>query len=71
VAARVAAEIAAEFRSQPELIKGAGGIFTVTADGALVYDKKATGRFPDEGEITGILRAKAKQSPPPRKASPG
>lgn len=52
----MAAEIAGEFQSQPVLTKGAGGVFIVTMDGKVLWDKKATGRFPDEGEITEIVK---------------
>jgi len=31
----------------------------VTVNGALVFSKKQTGRFPEPGEITGKLQAKA------------
>ncbi len=37
------------------LVEGSGGVFTVTVDGRLVYDKKETGRFPEKGEVTGLL----------------
>lgn len=39
-----------------ELIPSGGGVFEVVADGELVHSKKATGRFPDPGEIAGALR---------------
>ena len=39
-----------------ELVEGSGGVFEVTADGDLIYSKKATGRDPEPGEIAGILR---------------
>jgi|TARA_B100000902_G_scaffold9710_2_gene11997 selenoprotein W-related protein len=34
-----------------EIVEGSGGVFEVTANGALIYSKKETGRFPEEGEI--------------------
>jgi len=34
-----------------QLIKGGGGIFDVTVDGALVYSKHQTGMFPDENAL--------------------
>jgi selenoprotein W-related protein len=55
----VAAEIVGEFRSQPEMTRGSGGIFVVTMDGQVIWDKKQTGRFPDPGEITDIVKEKA------------
>jgi predicted Rdx family selenoprotein len=67
----VAAEVAGECQSQAELIKGSGGIFVVTLDGAVIYDKKATGRFPNVGEVTKLAKAargaKQKQPSPPAK----
>lgn len=56
----MAAEIIGEFQSQPEMIRGKGGIFVVTMDGDVIYDKKQKGRFPNEGEITDLVRAKKK-----------
>ncbi|MCI5161660.1 MAG: SelT/SelW/SelH family protein [Candidatus Electrothrix sp. AX5] len=45
-----------EFGTEVELIPGSGGVFTVCADGKQVYSKHETGRFPDDGEIVGLLR---------------
>jgi predicted Rdx family selenoprotein len=53
----VAAEIKEAFHEQPELIQGKGGVFIVTADGRVVYDKKATGRFPKPGEVAKAVKA--------------
>jgi predicted Rdx family selenoprotein len=36
---------------------GSGGQFDVLADGTLVYSKATTGRFPDDGEVAGLLAA--------------
>jgi selenoprotein W-related protein len=41
---------------QAELVKGSGGVFDVTADGALVYSKHRTGRFPENAEVLRSLR---------------
>jgi len=35
-----------------------GGIFDVRLDGALVFSKKAVGRFPEPGEVENALAAK-------------
>ena len=43
---------------ESKLTAGAGGVFDVFADGKLVYSKKAVGRFPEPGEITGMLQKK-------------
>jgi selenoprotein W-related protein len=45
---------------QAELLQGSGGVFDVTADGALVYSKHRTGRFPDNAEVVQALRALSK-----------
>jgi selenoprotein W-related protein len=41
--------------------KGAGGIFDVEVDGEMVYSKHQTGRFPEPGEITGLIRNRASE----------
>jgi selenoprotein W-related protein len=40
----------------PELIKGAGGIFDVRVDGDLIYSKHETGRFPENAEVLESLK---------------
>ena len=35
---------------------GRGGVFDVTLDGRLVYSKRETGRFPEEGALIDLLR---------------
>ena len=37
------------------LIPGSGGVFIVTVDGSIIYNKKEAGRFPEEGEVSGLL----------------
>ena len=37
------------------MIKGKNGVFEVVADGHLIYSKKATGRFPEPGEVAKLL----------------
>ncbi len=44
------------FGANVELDRGSGGVFDVFVDGRLVYSKADTGRFPDKGEVTEILR---------------
>jgi selT/selW/selH-like putative selenoprotein len=36
-------------------VPGATGQFDVIADGALVFSKAETGRFPEEGEVLRLL----------------
>jgi len=55
----VEAELKKEFPgSTVELVPGSGGIFDITMDGSLIYqkDRSACGQFPDDGEIASIVR---------------
>ena len=45
-----------EFGATVELIKGKDGVFEVTVDGDLVFSKRALGRFPEEAEVTHVVR---------------
>lgn len=38
------------------MIEGRGGVFEVMLDGVLIFSKKKLERFPDEGEILGLVR---------------
>ena len=38
-----------------EMIPSSGGVFEVQKDGKLIFSKKATGRFPETGEIVSAL----------------
>jgi selT/selW/selH-like putative selenoprotein len=40
------------------LVKGSGGVFDVKVAGQLVYSKFETGRFPEPGEVVGLLRGR-------------
>ena len=40
---------------ESKLVPGSGGIFEVLANGEDVFNKKITGRFPEEGEVTKAL----------------
>jgi hypothetical protein len=55
MATRVAAEVKAARGVEATLVRGSGGVFQVRKDGELVFDKAATRRFPDEGEVTRLL----------------
>lgn len=51
------AEIRAHFPdAQVELIPSRGGVFEVTADGELIYSKKATGRHATWEEVYAKLK---------------
>lgn len=40
-----------------KIIPSSGGVFDVTADGRLVFSKKAVGRHAAAGEVVGLLKA--------------
>jgi selenoprotein W-related protein len=52
----LAAEIERARGVAPTLKKGSGGVFDIRRDGALIYSKKATGRFPETAEVLALLR---------------
>ncbi len=54
----MAAEIKEEFGIDAERTEGATGSFDVFLDGKLIFSKAETGRFPETGEITEIIRVK-------------
>ena len=41
---------------ESELTAGSGGVFEISVDGKKVFSKKALGRFPEDGEILGLIR---------------
>ena len=51
----MAATIEREIGTQPELIRGGGGVFDVVADGELIFSKKKVGRFPEDAEVLQAL----------------
>jgi selT/selW/selH-like putative selenoprotein len=41
---------------EAELIPGRySGVYDVVVDGQLLYSKKKTGRFPEKGEVVGLI----------------
>jgi selT/selW/selH-like putative selenoprotein len=42
---------------EPELAKGAGGVFDVACDGTLVFSKHRDARYPEPDEIIRALTA--------------
>jgi selenoprotein W-related protein len=58
MAASLAAELKESLGTDAELIPGGGGVFDVKVDGALVYSKFETGRFPQPGEVSKALASK-------------
>ena len=43
------------FGAEVELLPSTGGVFEVTVEGKIVFSKKELKRFPEEGEIAGLL----------------
>ncbi len=52
----MAAELLAACGAKANLIPGSNGIFDVIVDGALLFSKFDTGRFPQPGEVAGKLK---------------
>jgi selenoprotein W-related protein len=44
------------FGVDADLVPGSGGVFDVEVDGKLVYSKHQTGRFPEPGEVTKLMK---------------
>ena len=55
-AQQVAARLKDRSGAEVELVKGHGGVFEITVDGALKFSKKATGRFPSEAELDAAVK---------------
>lgn len=55
-AASLADELKKEFKVEAKLVPGKGGIFDVIVDDKLVYSKSKTGKFPEPGEVTKIMK---------------
>lgn len=54
----MAAELKKQLGVSATLTAGSGGVFDVTVDGTVVFSKKQVGRFPEEGEVVGLLSRK-------------
>jgi predicted Rdx family selenoprotein len=52
----LAAEIKQAIGAEPQLVKGASGVFDVAADGKLVFSRHRDARFPGTDEIIDALR---------------
>ena len=55
-ASRLEEELKETFGAEVELLPSSGGVFEITVDGKIVFSKKELKRFPEEGEIAGLLR---------------
>ncbi|HEB68039.1 MAG TPA: SelT/SelW/SelH family protein [Desulfobulbus sp.] len=38
-----------------ELIAGSSGVYEVVVDGRQIFSKKQSGRFPEDGEVLGLI----------------
>ena len=45
-----------DFDVEANLIAGGNGIFDVIVDGNRIYSKSQTGRFPEAGEVSKIIK---------------
>ncbi len=52
----MSAELKNALSVESNLIEGADGVFEIMVDGNLVFSKKATHRFPDEGEVVRLIK---------------
>jgi selT/selW/selH-like putative selenoprotein len=51
----LAAELETALDETSHLVQSHGGVFEVERDGQLLFSKKASGRFPTDGEVLQIL----------------
>jgi len=51
----LADELERELGIHSELIESSGGVFEIEYEGRLLFSKKNLGRFPNEGEIQGLI----------------
>lgn len=48
-------ELYSKFGIQSELIQSSGGVFEVELNESLIFSKKQSGRFPDDGEVASFI----------------
>jgi selenoprotein W-related protein len=53
----LADELKNELNVETELVASGGGVFEVTVDGKLIFSKKSLDRFPEDGEVLGLIRS--------------
>ena len=51
----MAAELKDKLGVESELVASHGGVFEISLDGNPIFSKKALGRFPDDGEVVGLI----------------
>ena len=49
-------ELSKMFGINPELIEWGGGVFEIKANGHLIFSKKQLGRFPEDKEISNLIK---------------
>jgi selenoprotein W-related protein len=64
LAAELKKNLQPEKEVQISVVPSTGGVFEVEDDGVLIFSKKQLGRFPQEGEIMGIITSSAPGSLP-------
>ncbi|MEX2327526.1 MAG: Rdx family protein [Pseudomonadales bacterium] len=52
----MAAELKENLAADVQLFPEGKGIFDVVFDGTLIWSKYKTGRFPDSGEVTSLIK---------------
>jgi predicted Rdx family selenoprotein len=52
----VAVEIRDALNAEVELVAGSGGVFIIMYGENIVYNKRDSGVFPEEGAVVGLLR---------------
>ncbi len=55
----MAAELKETLGIEAAVIAGGKGVFDVLVDGKLLYSKHLTATFPEEGEVTRLIRARS------------
>ena len=48
-------ELSNQFNIQAELIQSSGGVFEIIRNGELIFSKKQSGRFPNNGEVASLI----------------
>jgi selenoprotein W-related protein len=51
----LAAEIEDKLDESSKLFQSSGGVFEIEYKGQLIFSKKATGRFPEDGEVLRVV----------------
>ena len=59
----MAAELKEATGMNAELIESSGGVFEIEYNGKLIFSKKKLDRFPEDGEILGLIQQTPPQTP--------